>query len=175
MSQFLNIVGDAFAENKNERDTLESLKESQIFLLNDYLQSTKDLTTMQEQIVQLDDEIESTNHKIDESRKLLLSMLTELQNQKSQSSEIMKSILGTLSNAILNMASSATYSVFVTELIQFENQIYSLIESLKSKGTFFETQEEATMRQYIKVNHDKKVYQFIKTLQEALSANADKK
>lgn len=161
-----------FAKAAEENQKLHLLDESQNIIINEIQASTfgKEEEQLIESIKKIDEDIKNTDLNIQSAQNSLSDVLALQQqnNNKGNASEILKIILPSFQNLILELCEDAAKKgetdVAITTVFELEQKIIKIVDSLRQRGVYPETEEE-TLRSLEKIQaHQQKIHEFIKEL-----------
>lgn len=161
-----------FAKAAEENQKLKLLDESQNVIISDIQVSTfgKEEEQLLESINKIEEDIKNTDLNLLSAQNSLSDILT-LQQQNSgngNASEILKIVLPSFQSLILDLCKDAAEKgetdIAITTVFELEQKIIKIIDSLRQRGVYPETEEE-TLRTLESIQtHQQKIHDFIKEL-----------
>ena len=161
-----------FAKAAEENQKLRLIDESQNVILSDIQASTFGIEEEQllESINKIDEDIKAADLSLQNAQNSLSDILT-LQQQNSNNgnaSEILKIVLPSFQSLILELCKDAAQrgetDVAITTVFELEQKVIKIIDSLRQRGVYPETEEETLRSLENAQTHQQKIHDFIKEL-----------
>lgn len=161
-----------FAKAAEENQKLRLLDDSQNVIIGDIQTSTfgKEEEQLLDSIKKIDEDIKSTDLNLQNAQNSLSDILTLQQqsNNKGNASEILKIVLPSFQNLVLELCKDAAQrgetDVAITTVFELEQKIIKIIDSLRQRGVYPETEEETLRSLETIQTHQHKIHDFIKNL-----------
>ena len=166
---------DEFVDVEAANENIKQLVDAQKVIINDYAESMPDIDQTEKAAKDLDSELEQVEEQLTQSQDLLLQLLkSKPQEDNAQEADhLLKLILTNFTKKFTDLSKDAVSkgqaSVTVFQLVEIEEEITKLIESLESNGMYPESEEENQKRSKKAEEHTVKLAQFLQLLRQIIS------
>ena len=163
-----------FYKQREATDTLNDIANAQLLLINDYAASLQASDEIPEKLSKLDADLALAEEQTRQATSVLNDLLIQGNSEQmpeTDCSEFIKLIITSQYKNILDIIKDALKNgkpyVTIISLIEFENALATLIESMKDKGMFpiYNEQEDVKRNEKIK-QHNQKILGFIEQLRK---------
>ena len=171
-----------FAEESSEKlkklqDECETNNETvtvQIDVINEIIDSSKEVEKIPEKLRKLDSELALVDEQMDQAVSVLTQLLSEEKPKvkKDECSDLIKMIINTQKQNINDIVNDSLKVgnpyIPIVSVIEFENSLATLIQSMKDKGMFpiFDEKKDIERNEIIKA-HNQKILNFMMLLQKS--------
>lgn len=161
------------AQNRLEQDSSINQKlsyqcEGQSIIINDLSISIPDSERIAKQISDVDLQISEVNQSLDEALSVLSDLLQQPKTDSSAGGTILSSILLNTIKSINNISYNAIQKsrpyVSIFDIMNIEQQIFTIIGDLSDRGILDESEEESQNRTEFIKSHTDKLLNFISSL-----------
>ena len=162
-------------------EDLKQILDSQKVLINDYAESMPDIDLTEKHEAELDEELTRIDEQLAQSQLILLELL-QSKPQATDSEKCnatLKAILTTFQHRVSELTKEAVgagqASVTVFQIIDLEEEISKLIDSLISKDMYPEEEKDKNAREQKTKTHNTKLAQYLQFLRQIIAqANAQR-
>lgn len=165
-----------FAKAAEENQKIRLIIDSQQSIIDDVEESQAEEEKLVESIQKIEEEIKIINNILVNSHQTLTNILydqegRQAQNENNNVSEILKIILPSFQNLIFDLcsdaASNGSTNISITTIFELEQRIIKIIESLKQRGVYPETDEQALKGLEELQSHQQRIHTFINSFIDA--------
>ena len=182
MDNLLSIAEEStkeFYKQREATDFLNSISNSQLVLVNDFASSLQKADEIPEKLQQIDADLALVDEQTKQATSVLNDLLLQRNKEKLQTpdcSDLIKLIINTQYKNIMDIIKDALKKgdpyISIISLIEFENALATLIESMKDQGMYpiFDEEESVKRNERVK-QHNQKILGFIQLIQKISSQN----
>lgn len=164
---------DQFATLQEENQNLKLTLEAQKNVISELSESMPDLDKTEQSLQELNKVDLEISEQLRQAQSILLELLTSKPKQQENPSEILKTILGNFSEALLASCLEAPQkgqqAVSIFDLMTMEEEASKIIEKLQGSDMYPETDEMKDKREKRTQAHAQKLAQFLTILKAVLN------
>ena len=171
-----NLAKEQLLKLSQENQQLKHLHRDQQFLMNDFLESIPDLEEVEKSIENINNKLEETTYQVEQAQNILFELLNQefskSNNFQNQVGSILSSLLKNFQSSLLKIcstsASEGNVGVSIFTLMDFEEEVSKIIETLSNKGFYPENEEQLKTRSEISHKHTNKLIEFLNQLKSKM-------
>lgn len=161
------------AQNRLEHDSLINQKlsyqcEGQSIIIQDLSSSVPDIETISEKISEVDSQIEETDQSLNEALSVLHELLQQPKSDVNAAGTILSTVLlntiKSINEISYNAIQESRHFVSIFDLMNIEQQIFSIIGDLSERGLLNESNDEFQNRTNSIKIHTDKLLNFLKDI-----------